>query len=67
MAYGGYGRTTTICYVNAMRDMNGNVVVYVGKKLGDAGEKLVMKATIKSHEEYKGVKQTKVSRPFIES
>jgi hypothetical protein len=50
-----------------MRDMNGNVVVYVGKKLGDAGEKLVMKATIKSHEEYKGVKQTKVSRPFIES
>lgn len=42
-----------------------NVVIYVGKQLGEKGETIKFKATVKSHAEYKGVKQTIVQRPSL--
>lgn len=40
-----------------------NVVVYFGKPLGEPGEEIKIRATVKAHEEYNGVKQTIVNRP----
>lgn len=40
-----------------------NVVVYFGKQLGEPGEEINFRATVKAHEEYNGVKQTIVNRP----
>jgi len=45
---------------------DGNVVVYSGsKKLGNIGEILTFRATVKRHDEYQGVKQTVVNRPSV--
>ena len=53
-----------ILWINRMKDNDGNVVVYKGgKALGEPGEKVSIKATIKSHDERDGVQQTIVSRP----
>lgn len=42
-----------------------NIIVYMGsKKLGEKGEAVSFKATVKQHSDYKGVKTTKVNRPF---
>lgn len=48
----------------AFRDENGNKLVYMGGSGIDVKEKksYVIDATVKAHEEYKGEKQTKVSR-----
>lgn len=41
-----------------------NLISYLGSKaLGERGDVIKFKATIKEHVEYKGVKETKVSRP----
>lgn len=40
-----------------------NVVVYFGKQLGEPGELINIRATVKAHEEYNGIKQTIVNRP----
>lgn len=40
-----------------------NVVIYFGKELGKPGEDITIKATVKAHQEYKGIKQTIVNRP----
>lgn len=41
-----------------------DIVSYVGgKPLGEKGESITIRATIKRHEEYKGVKATQISRP----
>lgn len=51
-------------YLHVMHDDAGNVVVYKGtNKLGDKGEAVVVKATIKEHDTRDGVRQTKISRP----
>lgn len=51
-------------WINRMKDADGNVVVYKGgKALGEPGEKVSIKATIKAHEERDGVKQSIVNRP----
>lgn len=43
---------------------NGNLIAYIGSKsLGEKGETIKFKATIKKHDEYNGVKSTQVSRP----
>lgn len=53
------------CYVQTFKSAN-HVFVYMGKDLGvDKGEKVNMKFTIKDHSEFRGVKQTKISRPTI--
>lgn len=53
-----------ISYLHIMNDDAGNVVIYKGTKcLGDNGERLTVKATVKEHGERDGVKQTKIARP----
>ena len=43
-----------------------DLVAYIGSKaLGDRSETITFKATIKAHSEYKGIKETRISRPFI--
>lgn len=51
-------------YLHVLNDAAGNVVIYKGTKLlGDKGETLTVKATVKEHGERDGVKQTKIARP----
>lgn len=51
-------------YWHLMRTAEGNVVTYRGSvQLGDRGDRVSMKATVKAHEEYQGTKQTVVQRP----
>lgn len=53
-----------ISYFHILNDEAGNVIVYGGtKRLGDLGEWVSIKATIKDHDERQGVKQTKITRP----
>lgn len=42
-----------------------DLVTYVGNELGERGATITFKATIKKHDEYKGVKSTKVNRPKV--
>jgi hypothetical protein len=51
-------------HVNKLR-MGDDIITYIGKPLGDAGAVLTLRATIKAHGEYKGVKSTQVNRPVI--
>ena len=51
-------------YMNKIR-CGDNIVVYYGKALGEAGAEISMKATVKCHNEYNGVKQTVVNRPAV--
>ena len=50
-------------FLNKVR-INDNIVVYTGKSLGEVGQEIAFKATIKQHNEYKGIKSTKVNRPM---
>lgn len=56
-----YGTT----YINVCKDKDGNTVVYKGSNGWYKGEQYVVKATIKKHEEYDGVKQTLIQRPKV--
>ncbi|AGR48013.1 hypothetical protein PHIM7_293 [Sinorhizobium phage phiM7] len=51
-------------YVNKIK-MGDDIIVYAGNKLGERGDTLKIKATIKAHKEYKGAKTTKVNRPKV--
>lgn len=58
---GQYGRTV----MHKFADAAGNMLTWFaagGKELGDVGEKLKIKATVKKHDEFKGTKQTLLSR-----
>lgn len=62
MAYDSdYGTT----YINVCKDAEGHVVVYKGSNGWDKGETLTVKATVKEHSEYNGVKQTIIQRPKV--
>ena len=51
-------------YLHIMHDADGNSVIYKGVNvLGEKGSSITIKATIKSHGERDGVKQTRISRP----
>lgn len=51
-------------YIHIMHDASGNVVIYKGSAtLGDKGETVTFKATVKRHDVREGVKQTVVARP----
>lgn len=53
-------------FLHFMKDAAGNVVVYKGaNKIAEKGETITVKATVKSHGERDGVKQTNISRPAI--
>ena len=52
-------------YVNLMKDAEGNVYKWATSKKLEVGEQVTLKATIKAHEEYKGVKQTTLTRGSV--
>jgi hypothetical protein len=53
-----------VSYIHILKDKADNVVIYKGTKvLGEAGEFVTVKATVKEHGEREGVKQTKIARP----
>jgi hypothetical protein len=53
-----------VSYIHILKDKAENVVIYKGTKvLGEAGEFVTVKATVKEHGEREGVKQTKIARP----
>lgn len=60
MFYGDSGLRT----MTTMEDMDGNKLVY-WNNVGTKGETIRFKATVKAHEEYKGTKQTTLSRAKI--
>ena len=62
MGFDGFYGTT---YINTMVDADGNIYVYKGKRLASKGDQISLKATIKDHSEYKGAKQTVLSRPKV--
>jgi hypothetical protein len=53
-------------YITIAHDESGNVYTYKGKtNIGAKGETNTIKASIKAHVEYKGVKQTAIQRPKV--
>ena len=56
-----YGMT----HVNVCRDASNNIVVYKGSNEWYKGDRLVVKATVKEHSDYEGVKQTVIQRPKV--
>ena len=53
-------------YINVI-ECGDNIVVYFGNPVGEKGDKVKFKATVKEHNERDGVKQTIVQRPkFLE-
>ena len=54
-----------VTFVNVLEDAAGNVFVYRGNELGDKGDQISLKATVKEHGEYNNVKQTVISRPKV--
>lgn len=53
-------------YIHGMKDADGNVVIYKGSNcLGQKGDKVKAKASIKEHGERDGVKQTIIARPKL--
>lgn len=51
-------------YLHVCHDADGNVVVYKGtNQLGERGDTVRVKATVKDHDIRDGVKQTKIARP----
>lgn len=53
-------------HIHIMHDANGNVVVYKGSVvLGEKGETITVKATVKEHGVREGVRQTIISRPKV--
>lgn len=60
-----YGTT----FVHRFSDDAGNILIYKGSKHLDGigrGERVTLKATIKAHDEYQGIKRTLLARPVIE-
>lgn len=50
--------------IHIMEDADQNVVIYKGSAaIGDKGDTITVKATIKAHDERDGVKQTVITRP----
>lgn len=58
----GYGKN----YITLMRDQAGNMLVYRGlSDIGQQGETVTMKATVKEHNVRDGVQQTVIQRPKV--
>jgi len=58
----GYG----VNYINLLRDEAGNVLVYKGlTDIGQKGEAVMLKATVKAHDMRDGVCQTTIQRPKV--
>lgn len=63
----GYDTDYGTAWLHRFTDEAGNVVIYKGTKRLDAerGAQVTFKATVKRHDEYKGVKRTMLSRPIF--
>jgi len=58
-----YGAT----YLHLCRDQDGNVIVYKGTaQIGAPGDINTIKATVKAHQIYNGVRQTIIQRPKVQ-
>ena len=56
-----------VSYFTILENSKGDVFKYVGSaELGEKGQTITMKATVKDHAEYQGVKQTLINRPKVE-
>ena len=56
-----------ICFFTILENSKGDVFKYFGSAgLGEKGETITLKATIKDHSEYDQVKQTVINRPKIQ-
>lgn len=56
-----------ITYFHILENSEGDVFKYSGSAdLGDKGDTITLKATVKDHAEYQGVKQTVINRPKLE-
>lgn len=58
-SYGYHGGMT---YMNRFQTKDGNIIVWWTSASYEVGQKLIMKGTVKDHKEYKGEKQTVVTR-----
>lgn len=58
------GYTSVSSYKTVLEDEEGNVLIY-WNELGIEGKKYQLKATVKLHTEYNGLKQTIIQRPKI--
>lgn len=58
------GDTVPEYYINKLR-VGDDIVVYMGKALGEVGATLAMRATVKAHSTYQGVNTTQVNRPTL--
>jgi hypothetical protein len=55
-----------LSFLHVMHDNAGNVIVYKGtNRLGEKGDNVKIKATIKGHDMRDNVRQTKIARPKI--
>jgi hypothetical protein len=61
----GFDNFYGVTYINSLVDNDGNHFVYKGNELGNAGDVVTLKATVKEHSEYNGVNQTVINRPKI--
>lgn len=61
-----YGYPPRTNYWHLMRTPDGNVCVYSGNHIGDKGDVVSGKFTVKAHDEYQGTKQTKLCRPKLD-
>lgn len=52
------------CTITVIKDSRGNILVFKGVSLGaKRGDRLQCRGTVKSHDRYKGVAQTRLNRP----
>ena len=61
--YGGYWNSS-ITNLHTFKDENGNIIIWKTDKFieADYGTKMTIKGTVKDHSEYKGIKQTALTR-----
>lgn len=58
-----YASTFGVVVISVLKDKAGNIFVQKGRGIGDKGEEVTIKATVKEHGVRDGVKQTIISRP----
>ena len=53
-------------HITSIKDDAGNVYVQKGARIAGKGIRLTLKATVKAHEVYQGVKQTRINRAKVQ-
>jgi len=60
-----FGSVFGLVVISIIKDAAGNFFVQKGRGIGDKGEEVTVKATVKGHDTYNGVKQTIITRPKV--